>query len=195
MLSRLRKKDINFYKVFYQKPVKAKKANTKGLAAFFLILPATVIGLAYGYLRYSQVQLSSSLAQMQAYIQNPETASEYQQVQDRQSELAEIRQNESNLSKVNKAIQSYPVLTGSDFQKFNACSGTAVSVKGISYDSSKASLSFTAVADSANLLPEYIKRISETNIFFGITYSGYKINSDGKYECVVSCALKTGAQP
>lgn len=194
MAARLKDKDIDFYKAFYQKPEKSKTDGEKAFMTVFLIFLLALTGSVYGYLYYRTYTLNRSISAIQTFIESPDTAEQYSEAQDQQSQCMKLKNKDDALLKAKEAMKSYPMLTGSDFQKFSDCCGSAVTIRAVTYDSSAATLTFTATADTANLLPEYIQRLQNTNIFSDVSYTGYKINSDGKYDCAVTCTLKAGGQ-
>lgn len=194
MAARLKDKDIDFYKAFYQKPGKPKSDGERAFMTSFLIFLLLLTGSIYGYLYYRTYTLNGSISAIQTFMESPDAAEQYSKAQDQQSQFNEIKNKDDTLLKAKEAIKSYPVLTGSDFERFLDCCGSAVTIRAVTYDSGAATLTFTATADTAYLLPEYIQRLQNTNIFSDVAYTGYKINTDGKYDCAVTCTLKAGGQ-
>ncbi|MEG1427406.1 MAG: hypothetical protein RSC76_06925, partial [Oscillospiraceae bacterium] len=89
----------------------------------------------------------------------------------------------------------YPLMTSALSRVIADCGNGIVDVNILSYSSATGNLNFTAAGKSADKINEFIRALTDTGVFYGVSYSGYTLNADTteNYSVNVSCTLSPAA--
>lgn len=84
------------------------------------------------------------------------------------------------LSDTTDNLNSYPEFTLAVIEKFTQAGDEHITAAISGYDAMTGTLHFDATSDEAIDIPSYIKRLSDTGLFYSINYTGYEY-TDQKY--------------
>ncbi|MDF2568080.1 MAG: hypothetical protein K0R90_1536 [Oscillospiraceae bacterium] len=191
MAGTLKYKDINFYEIYNKKPEKSKAQKDRKKIILSIILIVFVLGSVYGFLEYQSYLSARQLEKIKTYTKNPAYVSLYKLSQEQEVTLSKKREEKGNLLRIQKALESYPVLSNDEFDALKKAGLLDIITKELTYDHESAKLSFIATVHSVGELPAYIDRVRQTGIFNDIVYEGYTATKNNQFDFVVSCILKT----
>ena len=170
-----------------------KKAEGSGLKK--LVIPfacvLVVVGLTYAGTTIYRVMKESELKEIEQYINNPSTktkVAEYDEMYDNMAEMGEIQ---GGVDLLNKYIDSYPIPDSSVNEKIQtAARKHDVDVVFNSYDASSGIFKITAASTEVEDINLFISDLLSMNIFENVDYTGYALDSKGKYwQINVVCTL------
>ena len=193
MAAVLKKKDINFIRVYYAKPKRKQKHKSKVISILLLAVILLVLIAVYQFFKVRMYMLNAELEQIQMYTENADKVELYQQAQTQESEYAKAQQVSNNLLRVKNSLASYTKFSKADYEEIAACSSSFIKISHIGFDNSASTLTLTATADSVTDVSQYIVRLLATDLFSDVSYKGYTVINNGKYEFTVTCIVKAGA--
>jgi hypothetical protein len=108
-----------------------------------------------------------------AYVDDPEIQAQYTESLANQQEAKTAKIRSETLINAVDAINSYPDMSGEDYDKLYRFAGKNVSLSGLSYDRTTGRLSFGATCESATRVPLFIAALRACGMFRDVEYSGY----------------------
>lgn len=179
----------------YKETRKNNKKRDKLLLKILPILVLVAVLTAWSStLVIANMEKERTVNELTAYINDASNIAMFEEYNQRVAEAAALNARITASESIKKAIESYPLAT-SELNRIIAASGTGiVEVNITSYSASSGVFTFTAVGQNAEKINEFVKALTDTGIFYGVSYSGYAATGEaGGYSVNVSCMLSPQA--
>lgn len=215
------KSPVNLLKAYEE-----KNANKKDhVIPYKLILPpvgiaVVILGITVFFFVINR-GMNKDLKELNAYINNPQTQTEYANAQAQTAELTKLTNEVGNLESIDQAINSQPNIVGAKLTQMKNLCNDQISLYTIEYDGKTGDIMMSAMAKTELDAAKYVGRLKDTGFFAQVVYTGYTgaelittatatvtaimnnknttsttttTTTDTVYNFVVECYLKAGGQ-
>ncbi|MEF9852929.1 MAG: hypothetical protein RR724_05665 [Hydrogenoanaerobacterium sp.] len=193
MSAALKQKDINFYKVYYEKPERSANEKIKARLIAIPVLLVLAMGAVFGFFTYKIHNLQVQIAPTAQFLEGATEKEMLDYAKKAQGQLSVLLSKKTSLSLAIAAIESYPVLTKAEFSKIDSCFAGSADIVEMSFDKSTAQVIFNGRTSTANIAADCTERLRKTGLFSELGYYGYASDKDGVFNFEVTCVLKAVA--
>lgn len=161
-----------------------------------LLLPAVTFGIclvAFAGVTVWNLGISHQISEVKDWINDSEVQKQYQEANAVKEESEKLASTQNQVEQLKSNLATYPDLDAEMIAKIVDVGGSAMTVQIKTMDSESGTLTFNAVSEAVIDIPGYIRKLTETDLFSAVDYSGYTY-ADGEYSLVLSCVLK-GTEP
>ncbi len=171
-----RQKEINLYRRYQQN---VKRSYSKWLIYAVSVAVILIICFAWdGWLDWRCAELSKEITETQTYLADPANLQAKETSQTVHSQLAAVNTEIKKLSKAFAALESYPHMNSMLLSEIEACGGETITISITGYQALSGKLEYIAVSSQVIDIPAYIKSLEQSNLFKGVSYTGYDYNKD-----------------
>ena len=176
-MRQLQQKDLNFLKAVQTvQPIKKRNGKKGLLIAFPAVLLVAGLG-SWGGLQWQYITLNSTMEENAITVDNMAGDSQYQQALDAEKTLSALRTKVENARLARTAMDSYPALSQTMFDRIAVCAGDSVQISSYSYNASNGVLLFSCKTDSISGAALFISRLRNAGVFYSLSYTGYVENN------------------
>lgn len=181
--------------VSYKEHLKNTKKRDKQLLKILPILILVAIFTAVGSsMVIANQQKERQVMELTNFINDPANVAINKEYQEKLLESGALNARINVTDDIKKAIESYPLATSELNRVIVSCGSGIALVNVTNYSAETGYLHFNAIGADATKINEFVKALTETGIFYGVSYSGYNIIDDvGGYMVNVSCILSPEA--
>lgn len=184
--------DINLLSS-YRKNSEREEKEEKGSADWkHLILPLSVLALCaviYGGVMFLNFRVQKQIDKTMHWIEAEDVQKKYKEAKALEKEkevlLADIHEVRENLD----SQKTYPKLDRTVVEKISAAGGAGIVSNISGYDAETGEMTFEARSGTAIDIPAYIRRLTQTELFHSVEYTGYVFENDA-YTLSLLCTLK-----
>lgn len=133
--------------------------------------------------------LSMELQKEQEYNNSPDVlaaCSEYEALNQEISAIAGLSQS---LTGLRQSVLAYPMVNSAVEETIAGCASGLVSAEISSYDSKSGVISFDTSAGNVEQINQFIRLLSEQDIFAAVDYTGYAQDAQGQWQVKVNCTM------
>jgi hypothetical protein len=161
---------------------RGKRRRRPGNAAIAIIVLIVAMGAAATFFYIHTADETDKLVARRdaalSYVDNPETKAQYKEAVANLQRAQEAQDRADGIVGAAEAINTYPDMTGGDYEKLFGIAGKKVDLSNITYDRTTGILNFDAMCRSAERIPTFIASLRSCGIFSDVYYEGY---SGGAY--------------
>ncbi|MDR0887002.1 MAG: hypothetical protein LBN22_11765 [Clostridiales Family XIII bacterium] len=173
MASKLKKGDINLLQVLEAKVNDTSAKNRKAFVISLVIIIIIAAVAVYVLASLHLTRMKQDRDQIQIELNDPTLDAEYQEAQNNKSKADQMNAASTNLTSIAENIKSFPALSSEDYSTIFTLAGAGVKVGNISYDSEKATLTFSAESTTLSGVPIFISQLRSSGVFKDVSYQGY----------------------
>lgn len=186
----LSKKEGNLYNSIISRQDKIKKRDRFLLKLLPVLVIVAVMAIVSSIFITSNIQKQKEIDRLNAYLEDAGNIKAQEDYNFYIAESARLNGQKASAESMKEAIASYPRAVSSLNATIASCGEGIVDVVINSYDAASGSLGFSATGQNAEKLNEFIKALTDTGLFYNVSYSGYSLMNDtGAYNVNVSCTL------
>jgi hypothetical protein len=166
-------KPINLFTAFKKSNVVKKELPFEYKA---LILPVAMILIcliAFGVFFGLKYRSQEKLAEMNAYISDPNNQADYLQAKALTDEVSGIQAEVSKVEAINAAVNSNPDLVSVMMNSIATQGNNVIVINSLDYDGSTGAIEVVAIANNEKEAARYIERLKSTGYFTDVEYTGY----------------------
>lgn len=160
------------------------------------ILPASVFAaclLVYGGVQFLNMRTQKKTDKVIAWIESEETKKAHDEALALEQEKAALQQAISQTERLSRNRATYPKLDKSVVEKIQAAGGAGITSNISRYDAVTGEMTFEARSAAAIDIPSYIERLTQTNLFHSVNYTGYVFENNG-YTLSLLCTMESAEQ-
>jgi len=189
----IKQKDINLLAALEKTEAKTRSSARPNVLPL-LVLVVVVVGLgAYWFAQdKGSADLRLQKAEIESYLNAPETVSQLQATQTALADAASMREAANAMEAVTKAVATHPDLTAQQIQKIFEVATDRATLDNFSYDRETGEFSFTAKTGTASGVALFVTQLRDTGLFADVSYGGY---AGGTTEKVVQTNSEDGEAP
>lgn len=190
----LEKNGGNLYREIFGGEEKRRDIDRKLTLLLPILCIVAVFSVISSILITSNNSKAKELNALTSYVNDESNISKEAEYNDYVAKSAAVNAKLKIADDIKTAIESYPYAVSALGDVIASCGEGIVEVTITSYDAASGNLSFSSTGKNADKLNEFIEALTNTGIFYNITYSGYAMASDGNnYNVNVSCTLVESA--
>lgn len=190
----LGKREANLFAAYQAKLQNSKGRDKLLIKILPILLLVAVLTAISSSLVIANMSKENEVKSLTDYIQSPENIQAQADYNAKVTESATLNRRFQAAEEIKTAIESYPLATSALNETITAAGSGNVTVSITSFTASTGSLNFTAEGKNAETVNEFIKALTDTGLFYYVTYSGYNQNAeDTGYNINVSCVLSPNA--
>lgn len=156
-------------------------------------IPVTVLGVVMltiaGYLGGSLIYRKGKLEKIREYNTRADVVQACEAYDSLSEQIRSVNILSRNAQKLQEQIGLYPKVDSKTEQTVAACAAGLVSAEIRGYSSEDGVLSFDTHADGVEQINQFIKLLSEQDIFADVDYTGYRQDSKGQWNVEVDCTM------
>ena len=181
-------RDMNFFSVYADE---RRKAYSKWYGTLLLLSVAVVVfGGIFTFLQFMIGNVNGQIDSLQAQMNDPKTASKFQQAQDKQQYLNNLSDYSGMLNQIADAFKNVGGISSANIEKIaGSAAGDAVFTN-LSVNESQMSLSGTA--SRMEMVSSVAANLMNTQLFSEVSVSSVNYTG-GRYEFQMGCKLKGGS--
>ena len=173
MAKTIKQKDINLISAMYQVKKAPSKLAGKGLLILVIVLILALIGAALAFLLIQQSRLTAEKAELEYYINDPQTQAQQEEAIRAQQEATDMESQSYDLENVLLNISSLPYLNSKDIKTIYGYAENRVTIENMNFSRDTGVLSFTATGDTPTVIPIFIAQLRMSTLFADVQYQGY----------------------
>lgn len=187
-------KNINILNAYRRNARKPFSSNMAFWITTILLSLTAILLAAYSYIGYKIISVNNEAVFLKEYTENAVNLALYENALESTQKAASLKAQREKLLECKKELDSIPLLSKKDLERFLECRGAYINISNIVYISSNSTLAFDADTSSFMNIRWYIRRLEQTGIFSSIEYYGYQKDGDQSYGFSVTCRLKAVAE-
>ena len=173
MAKSIKRKDINLISAMYQVKKAPSPLKGKGLLILVIVLILVLIGGALALLMMQQSRLTAEKAELELYINDPQTQEKYAEANDAQAAAGAMMADANSLETILLNISSLPYLNSKDIRTIYDYAENRVDIQGMNFVRETGILSFTATGETPTVIPIFIAQLRMSSLFLDVQYQGY----------------------
>ncbi len=152
-----------------------------------VVLLVCVLIFAGAWVR--KLSMDRKLRQADDWIEKTVSSREYKEAVLSEKEAEKLEQTVTEIGRLRKNLAAYPVFDTETLAEIEGA-GVGISLKIRGYDAGTGVLTFDASSQEVIDIPDYIKKLEETELFHTVDYTGYAYEN-GVYTLSVLCTMES----
>ncbi|MEG2233920.1 MAG: hypothetical protein RRZ42_04715 [Oscillospiraceae bacterium] len=185
----LKQKEINYYKIFNQKPELSDKRK-KYISMIAPIAAITFLGAVVLSVQLNQINsVKKQVSAEKAYLNDRTNTAKYEEYNKLYLQVAEINVITEDMRAAVAAINSFPQIRSEIFGSIYAYAGKTISISSIQYDENSAKILITGSSKDVFDASSFAASLERIEAFYSIDYTGYQSGNDNRYFFTMECTV------
>lgn len=181
--------DINLLSSYKKNSEKEVKDTALWHHAVLPVAALALCGVIYGGIQIMNAGAQKRIDESAAWMESEDVRAVYDEAKELEEHREALNQAASLVKYTEQSKGTYPKLDNRVLTRIQAAGGSGITSHISAYDSENGEMTFVAKSMAAIDIPSYIQRLTQTNLFHTVEYTGYVFENDA-YTLSLRCTME-----